>query len=133
MLGEEDVEPSAQVIYFPPFRLDLATEQLWRGTELRARRPKTVAVASQLVDHPSRLVSREELCQAVWPQTVGSERAPKQCIRELRDVLGDRVEAPRFIETLGRRGWRFIAPLTTMPGQGLESRVQGLASKDTSP
>src|SRR5215510_499943 len=112
MMRTEDKESVAHLC-FPPFRLDLANEQLCRGTQLLAVRPKTFAVLRYLVEHPDRLVTREELCQAVWPKTVGSERAPKQCIRELRDVLGDSVETPRFIETLGRRGWRFIGNVDT--------------------
>src|SRR5262249_16751617 len=92
-------------LFFAPFRLDLANEQLWRGAQLLAVRPKTLAVLRYLVAHPHRLVTREELCQAVWPETVGSERAPKQCMRELRQVLGEEPATPRFIETLGRRGW----------------------------
>ena len=118
MPGKKDVGPVVRAVCFPLFRLDLATEQLWRGTELLAIRPKTFAVLRHLVEHPGRLVTRAELCQAVWPQTVGSERAPKQCIRELRDVLGDRVEAPRFIETLGRRGWRFLGNVSRSPQAG---------------
>src|SRR5262245_29456674 len=107
MSGKEDVGPATQAICFPPFRLDLATEQLWRGTQLLTGRPKTCAVLRYLVGHAGRLVTREELCQTVWPQTVGSERAPKQSIHELRQVLGEATAKPQFIETLGRRGWRF--------------------------
>ena len=66
-----------------------------------------------LIEHPGRLVTRDELCQAVWPDTHGSARAPKQCIRELRNVLGDAVAAPRFIETMARRGYRFIGQLSS--------------------
>jgi DNA-binding winged helix-turn-helix (wHTH) protein len=104
---------SRQSLFFPPFRLDLANEQLWRGAQLLAVRPKTFAVLRYLVEHPSQLVTRDELRQTVWPETVGSERAPKQCIRELRQVLGEETATPRFIETIVRRGWRFIAPLIT--------------------
>jgi len=70
-------------------------------------------VLRYLIEHPGRLVTRDELRQAVWPDTYGSERAPKQCIRELRDVLGDDVAAPRFIETIARRGYRFIGQLSS--------------------
>jgi DNA-binding winged helix-turn-helix (wHTH) protein len=60
-----------------------------------------------LVEHPGRLVTREELCQAVWPKTVGSERALKQYIRELRQIFDEEPAKPRMIETLGRRGWLY--------------------------
>ena len=113
MTGTEDVGASGQAISFPPFRLDLVNEQLWRGTQLLVVRPKTFAVLHYLVEHPGRLVTREELCQAVWPKTVGSERAPKQCIRELRQLLGEATARPRFIETIARRGWRFIGTVVS--------------------
>src|SRR5712692_10530045 len=130
--------PAEPHFFFPPFRLDPINEQLWRGAHLLRLRPKTFAVLRYLVVHAGRLLTRDELCQAVWPDTHGSERAPKHCIRELRDILGDRGEAPRFIETLGRRGWRFIAPLTTaspvpgstfqVPSSSAEDKIQQLGT-----
>src|SRR5712692_438959 len=123
---KEGTMPSEPHFFFPPFHLDPVNEQLWRGAQLLLLRPKTFAVLRYLVVHAGRLLTRDELCQAVWPDTHGSERAPKHCIRELRDILGDRVEAPRFIETLGRRGWRFIAPLTSAsPVPGSRFQVPG--------
>src|SRR2546425_1708144 len=105
--------PLAQQLFFSHFHLDLVNERLWRGTQLLLVRPKTFAVLRYLVEPPGRLVTRDELCLAVWPDTHGSERAPKQCIRELRDVLGDAATAPQFIETMARRGYRFIGQLSS--------------------
>ena len=106
---------AAQSLVFPPFRLDLANRQLWRGTKLLPLRPKTWAVLHYLIEHPDRLITRAELLQAVWPKTYVSPGLVKVCVRELRAVLGDEAETPRFIETLGRQGYRFIAPLSTAP------------------
>ena len=64
---------------------------------------------SYLVEHPDRLVTKEELLQAVWPNTYVSEGLLSTYIRDLRAVLGDDPAAPRFIETVVRRGYRFIA------------------------
>ena len=119
--------------FFPPFHLDLVNAQLWRGPQLLPLRPKTFAVLCCLVEHASVLVTKEELLKAVWPATHGAEGLPKKSIHELRKVLGDDAATPRFIETVARRGWRFIAPLATAPRQSLESRVQRLASKNSSP
>lgn len=54
---------------FPPFRLDVLGQRLWRGTETVPLRHKTLAVLRYLVEHPRRLVTREELFAAVWPDT----------------------------------------------------------------
>ncbi|MGH9670582.1 MAG: AAA family ATPase [Terriglobales bacterium] len=78
-------------------------------------RPKTVAVLRRLVENAGQLVTKEALLQAVWPHTVGSQGLPKGRIRELRAALGDDARTPRFIETVGRRGYRWIAPLTSAP------------------
>jgi DNA-binding winged helix-turn-helix (wHTH) protein/tetratricopeptide (TPR) repeat protein len=97
------------LFFFPPFRLDVGDEQLWRGVQAIELRPKTFAVLRYLVEHPGRLVTKEEVLNAVWPQTVVSEWVLKSCIRELREALGDEARTPRYIETVHRRGYRFIA------------------------
>ena len=73
------------------------------------------------------MVSKEELFQTVWAETVVSEAALTFCIRELRRALGDEAREPRYIETVHRRGFRFIAAVTTAPPTlGLEARGLGL-------
>lgn len=98
---------SVSQFVFPPFRLDPVNRELLRGQHKLPIRPKTYAVLHHLLSHADRIVSRDELCQAVWPGTVGSEQAPKHCIRELRATLGETAAAPHFIQTVGRWGYRF--------------------------
>ena len=119
----------APEVCFRAFRLDAANERLWRGTRKVLLRPKTFAVLRYLIEHAGRLVTKDELLDAVWPGTAVSDVVPIVCIRELRKALGDDADAPRFIETMSRRGYRFIAPLTAAPRPGLESRVWSLASE----
>lgn len=111
-------------IVFPPFRLDPVNEQLWRENQLVPLPPKTFAVLRYLVEQSGRLVTKEELLKAVWSDTRVSEGVLKGYIRDLRDALGDDSHQPRFIETVPRRGNKFIAPLTTitLSIQGPESR-----------
>ncbi len=104
--------PAVAFIHFSPFHLDLADEQLWRGAQQLALRPKPFALLRYLVENPGRLVTKEELRKAVWPDAYVSEGLLNTYIRDLRKVLGDDPETPRFIETVVRRGYRFIAPLT---------------------
>jgi TolB-like protein/DNA-binding winged helix-turn-helix (wHTH) protein len=96
------------LLLFPPFRLDLTNERLWRATMELPLRPKTFAVLRYLVEHPEQLVTKEELLNAVWGETVVGEDALTGCIRDLRKALGDEARRPRYIETVHRRGFRFI-------------------------
>ena len=101
---------------FPPFRLDTANECLWRGRGLGEERlllaPKAFAVLRYLVEHPGRLVTQDELLEALWPKTYVQPEVLKSHIAAIRAVLGDDARKPIFIETLSRRGYRFIAPVT---------------------
>ncbi len=100
---------AAEFRLFPPFRLDLNNEQLWRGSkEIRLRR-KTFAVLRHLVERPGQLVTKAALLDAVWPDVSVSDSMPAISVRELRKALGDAADAPRFIETVQGRGYRFIA------------------------
>ena len=106
------MRPGAQ-ISFPPFRLDLGNECLWRGTQSIALKPKDFAVLQCLVDQPGQLVTKQELLDTVWSGTTVSEGVLKVCVRRIRRALGDAATRPRFIETVHRRGYRFIAPLSS--------------------
>ena len=74
-------------------------------------RPKPFAVLAYLATHASRLVSREELAQAVWPDTHVGDGLLRGYVRDVRTALGDDAAAPRFIETVARLGYRFLAPV----------------------
>ena len=103
--------PALQHLVFGPFRLDRHDERLWRGQEVIALAPKSLAVLCCLVTHAGQLVSKEALLEAVWPETAVSEAVLTVAIRRLRQALGDSVQTPQFIETVHRRGYRFIAPV----------------------
>ena len=101
---------------FPPFRLDTVNQCLWRGDGVAEERtplaPKAFDVLRYLVEHPGRLVPHEELLEALWPKTYVQPEVLKSHIAAIRAVLGDDARKPLFIETLSRRGYRFIAPVT---------------------
>jgi DNA-binding winged helix-turn-helix (wHTH) protein/tetratricopeptide (TPR) repeat protein len=105
---------------FPPFRLDTVNQCLWRRQETAQDErllltPKAFAVLRYLVEHAGQLVTQEELLAAVWPETYIKPEVLKSRIFEIRGVLGDRPKTPRFIETLPRRGYRFIAAVCDTP------------------
>jgi DNA-binding winged helix-turn-helix (wHTH) protein/predicted ATPase len=99
-------------VTFGGFRLDATNEQLWQGTHAVALRPKAFAVLTHLVDHARQLVTKQQLLDAVWPGTFVSDAVLKDCIKQVRDALGDDARAPRFIETAHRRGYRFIGEIS---------------------
>ena len=99
-------------MFFPPFRLDPENECVWKGSEQRRLKHKSFEVLSYLLRHAGKLVSKEELFDAVWPETHVGDAVLKVCIGEIRKVLDDSITEPRFIETAHRRGYRFIAKVT---------------------
>src|SRR5262245_39216704 len=97
------------VISFGPYRLDRTSGRLvCEGLNLPLR-PKTFGVLEYLATRPGRLVSQDELLEALWPGTHVTRSVLAGCIRELRRALGDDPRSPRFVETAYRRGYRFVA------------------------
>ena len=96
---------------FADFRLDLDNACLWRGPQPVALTPKAFDVLHYLVTHADRLVTKDTLLDAVWPELAISDVVVRVAIGELRRVLGDTAQAPRFIATVHRRGYRFVAPV----------------------
>jgi DNA-binding winged helix-turn-helix (wHTH) protein len=108
-----------RLLTFGSYRLDPHTGQLWRGKQEVRLTGKAAAVLRYLVARDGQVVTKEELFAAVWPETVVSDAALTSCIQELRQALRDNAKSPRYIETIYRRGFRFIAPLSTArPVQG---------------
>ena len=100
-------------VCFDRFQLDLRTGELRKG-DARINLPEQpFQLLKALVDRPGDLVTREELRQRLWPAEtfVDFERGLNAAVRRLREALGDSASRPRFVETLPRRGYRFIAPV----------------------
>jgi class 3 adenylate cyclase len=101
---------------FEGFCLDPANACLWRGAEAVPLPPKAFDVLHYLVTHPDRLVTKDELLDAVWPQTAVSEAVVRVAIGAVRRGLGDTMQTPRYIATVPRRGYRFLAPVAASRG-----------------
>lgn len=98
-------------IVFEDFSLDLVNECLWKGRDEIKVRPKAFALLNYLLNRPGQLVTKEELLNAVWPETFVGDAVLKVTVRQLREALDDDPKSPRFIETSHRRGYRFIGEL----------------------
>src|SRR5690349_13645251 len=109
---------------FGPFRLDTVNHCLWRLNERAPLTPKAFDVLRYLVEHADRLVTQDELLEALWPETYVNPEGIRKYILEIRKVLGDRYDQPSFIETIPKRGYQFIAPVTAPPTAPVEVAVQ---------
>src|SRR5262249_7977480 len=94
---------------FESFRLDAVNQCLWRGNDQISLSPKAFSVLRYLAERPGRLVTKQELLDAIWPDIHVTEGVLKRAVLEIRKALADPVEEPRFIQTLHRRGYRFLA------------------------
>src|SRR5580700_3762916 len=101
---------------FAQFQLDIVNQCLWRPVDNGNNgpvllTPKAFAVLRHLVEHAGRLVTQDELFDAVWHGTHVGSAALNNQIFNIRNALGDNPKTPIFVETLPRRGYRFIAPV----------------------
>ena len=108
------------VIRFADFRLDPHNAQLWCDTQVVRLKPKAFAVLHCLVAHAGQLVTKDTLWQTVWPDVTVSDDVLAASIRDIRKALGDHAKAPRFIETVHRRGYRFLHAVTPQPVRSLD-------------
>ena len=96
---------------FKTFRLDTANHLLWRNGDRVPVAPKAFDVLAYLVEHAGQLVTQDEILEALWAETYVNPEVLRKYILEVRKALGDRPDNPEFIETLPKRGYRFIAPV----------------------
>lgn len=101
--------PAAGPLRFGGFTLDLARAELLRHGREVPLRPKTFALLAYLARNPSRVLSKQELLDAVWPGLVVTEDSLTQCIHDLRTALGD--AGAHLVRTVARRGYRFDADI----------------------
>jgi len=134
-VSAEHQEKTAARFRFGLFEADAGSGELRRsGVRLRLQaQPFRVLVC--LLERPGELISREEIQQRLWGSDtiVDFDHSLGTAINKLRDTLGDSAENPRFIETLARRGYRFIAPVTVVSAVEAETQRTGQALGDTPP
>jgi DNA-binding winged helix-turn-helix (wHTH) protein len=93
---------------FGDFRIDQQNECLWRGDEMLSLTPRPFAVLRYLIENPQRLITHDELLEALWPETYVQPQVLRTYILELRKLLGDDPAYPRYIQTIPKRGYRFL-------------------------
>jgi len=113
--SEPSERAEAASIVFSGFRLDRRGGQLTRAGTPIPLRPKTWAVLVHLAERPGMLLTRQDLLDAVWPDVAVTPDTLTKSIGELRVALGDDAKTPRFIETVHRRGFRFLDQTSSAP------------------
>ena len=113
-------------LHFGVFSLDPATGELRKhGVRVRLQ-DQPLKLLLCLIETPGEMRSREDLIRRIWPEGtfVDYERGLNVAVTRLRQVLGDSADAPRYIETLGRKGYRFIAPVERPSPESMPQSVE---------
>ena len=119
------------VIKFGPFEFDTAAGLLYRGDEDTLLPPKAAGVLHALLENSAQLVTKDELLEEVWAGAYVTESSLTDAISLLRQVLGDDSRDPTYIQTLHRRGYRFIARVNQQDGS--DDGVEGVAIPSVEP
>ena len=134
-------EGSGGMKQFGCFRLDTGNECLWREEEQIALPPRPFMVLRYLVEHPGRLITHDELLDALWPETYVQPQVLRTYMLELRKLLGDDAAEPRFIQTVPKRGYTFVAAVfegaepehgtgSMHPREGGRAVARGIVGRD---
>ncbi len=119
------------IVRFSTFEVDLASRELYkRGAPVRLQE-KPFQILALLLENPGEIIPREELHKRLWPDGtfVDFDQNLNTAVKKLREALGDSAETPTFIETLPRRGYRFIAPIS-VNGAGTASAGSSVSQPD---
>src|SRR5271163_2445245 len=116
---------------FGCFQLDTRNECLWQNGVQIGLTPKPFAVLRYLVENPQRLVTHDELLDKLWPETYVQPQVLRTYILELRKLLGDSPDDPQFIETIPKRGYRFLTPVANAAGSSEASHSASLVGRDS--
>jgi Tol biopolymer transport system component/DNA-binding winged helix-turn-helix (wHTH) protein len=111
-----------ETVRFDDFEADLRAEELTRAGRKVRLAQQSFRVLAMLLERPGQLVTRQELCAQLWPRgtLIAYEQGLNTAVNRLREALRDSAETPRFIETLPKRGYRFIATIERTPTPAAE-------------
>jgi DNA-binding winged helix-turn-helix (wHTH) protein/TolB-like protein/Flp pilus assembly protein TadD len=122
---------NSSAFLFDDVRVEPATFRAFKAGEVIQLEPKTLRLLLFLIENRERLIEKEEILDAIWPGTHVTENALTREIGKLRKTLGDDPKAPKYIQTVHTRGYRFIAELAEANGEGTlaGAEVEDLAAR----
>src|SRR6516165_4659430 len=114
------VDHSPHIVKFGTFELDLRARELHKNGLKISLPEQSIQILAMLLERPGGVVTREEIQAKLWPDDtiVEFDHSINAAVKRLRQALGDSADNPRYVETLARRGYRFIAPADVRPGPG---------------
>lgn len=134
----QETAKSARVLRFGVFEVDADTAELRKqGMRIRLQEQPSQLLL-MLLERPGEVVSREEICRKLWPADtfVDFDQSLGTALRKLRQALGDDAETPRYIETIPKRGFRFLAPverISPLAEGAIAVRASEAAAPETKP
>ena len=126
----DSVLSGPRLVRFGVFELDTHSRELRKAGVRLSLPEQPLQILECLLDNPGELVTRDELRKRLWPGDtfVDFEHGLNAAVKRLRDVLGDSADSPRFVETVPRRGYRFLAPVERWPNGALEQPEPAVAA-----
>src|ERR1700733_4662725 len=126
-------EPAATILRFGVFEADVQTGELTKHGKRIRLQEQPFQLLSALLEKPGDVVTREELQARLWPKTiVDFDHGLNKAISKIREALGDSSEHPRFVETVARRGYRFLADVAVIRDGGVKTVPSDAANEISS-
>ena len=124
---------TSKLARFGTFEVDLNTGELAKNGRRLKLQEQPFRILSLLLQQPGQTITREQLKEALWPSDtfVDFDHSLNAAVAKLRQALGDSAENPRFVETLARRGYRFLAPVEFTNGSSGDATLSSQASGGT--
>jgi len=123
--------PAGRVVRFGVFEVDLAAGELRKSGRRIRLQEQPFQILALLLERPGDIVTREQVRQKLWPADtfVDFDHSLNTAINKVREALGDSASSPRYVETLARRGYRFLAPVESTEIAGLEAAAERKANR----
>ena len=123
------ISPQTHFVRFGQFELDLRAGELRKEGVRVKLQEQPFQVLAMLLEHPNQVVTREEIQSKLWPADtfVDFDHSLNRAINKLREALDDSADQPRFIETLAKRGYRFLAPMDGCVGHQRGTSIDSIA------
>src|SRR5215204_7803473 len=105
---EDLKQTNNSLYYFDDLVIDRENFRFLKQNEPKSLTPRAFDVLVYLIEHRGRVVEKQELFEAIWKETFVTDNALMRAVKEIRRELGDNANAPRYVETVHKRGYRFI-------------------------